>query len=610
MLDAYSQLVRIYDSYMDEFEPTTVPAKGNVIMPPVYYNKVRHTDKQPVYIADINKNGKGRISPAEVVCDDEYHSTLCPSTLSQRINGAHPANQEFQFFTKVSVLASPKTKKRWLSLYRSWIDNYPLAKEQVSPIIRYVENTDFAEVQKHIEADPYLIFRIDTKNIFVNNSALYYEYVDFYRNSLKSSDIYNIEECQDCISGTAGIRVLGKTNDFLGFGVNYANQAKLITKTQPGSTLENNDIFPTTKKNFASFVLTVENSLKIVLAFDYLCEIKQQFGDTRRLVFRFPDGCSFSQFLSSGQITDSIAHFYIMKIRNTKIVEQMIENHVSITVLEWKQNDPAKSTIVRCEEISVEDYVHNINYFVSFIHEYVDNFIERLKKSKNKTDFIPTFTIFNLLCNFYFRDTAIMHKRINTIYDCIVHGRPIQKYVLDDMMKHIIRMIQTQSMNQIQRHYKGYRSSKNYIFDSLTLLAGMIKYNDSFTQERKEDMENDRSYTYGQILAVYQKIEEVVVWNKFNNKSHSTIVEKNFSNFINNPNKYFLLIEQRMAPYLMQSYGKYKHMLEQLYGQLPYVSVDGIVPDNNVVTSNFLLGYYHQLNSMHKKTETEESTDE
>ena len=119
----------------------------------------------------------------------------------------------------------------------------------------------------------------------------------------------------------------------------------------------------------------------------------------------------------------------------------------------------------------------------------------------------------------------------------------------------------------------------------------------------------DRSYLYGRLLAVFNRMETIVNIKK-KNADRETNAFKLWSRYTKEPAKTISVLRKRINPYMrdLSSWNRerFSMMIEDILGKIE--SINGFT--NESLKETYLLGYYSQMEAMRSKKEKENEEDE
>ena len=181
-------------------------------------------------------------------------------------------------------------------------------------------------------------------------------------------------------------------------------------------------------------------------------------------------------------------------------------------------------------------------------------------------------------------DEKVQKKCIDRILPCIIQRKRFPK----DIMRASVR-----NASEPQR-YNGYNWNR-----ILMNTCAMIRKCQMDEGKEGYDMalegggkEKDRDYQFGRLLAILNRIEQVVYYEK--KISRETNAKKYWSAFAKKPVRTFSVLQERLIPYISELHegqkNKYEILIEEVLGNL--TKIDGYT--NEPLKENYLLGYYNQ----------------
>ena len=192
-------------------------------------------------------------------------------------------------------------------------------------------------------------------------------------------------------------------------------------------------------------------------------------------------------------------------------------------------------------------------------------------------------------------DGKVRKKCIDRILPCITERKRFPR----DIMLAAVR-----NAGDPQR-YHGYNAHKILtiacaLVHKCQIDAGKEVYDMSLKKES-----TDRSYLFGRLLAIADKLEEQVYF-KDKVQGRETNARKFWSTFVRKPAKTWAVIYDKLLPYMNRLSGGSKNyyslLLEEVLGKLE----DTNAYHNEQLKENYLLGYYSQYEALRKKEDKDE----
>lgn len=199
-----------------------------------------------------------------------------------------------------------------------------------------------------------------------------------------------------------------------------------------------------------------------------------------------------------------------------------------------------------------------------------------------------------MICNSKLKKTTI-----ERLLPCIIDQKPFPR----DIKR---RMVENAS------HRMSYKKNWNNI---LSATCALIKkchadYGSSKQEEVSAmlDKDNrDRSYLYGRLLAVAEKVEKDTYGD---NENRLTNAERLWSVYTRRPATTWMLLEEKLMPYYgklskTKKGGYYKKLVSEIMNEL-----EPMAENNKKLNENFVLGYYHQRKDFYTKKEIKTNEEE
>lgn len=191
-------------------------------------------------------------------------------------------------------------------------------------------------------------------------------------------------------------------------------------------------------------------------------------------------------------------------------------------------------------------------------------------------------------------DGRIEKKYIDRIIPCITERRRFPR----DIMLAAVR-----NASEPQR-YSGYNAHKILsiacaLIHKCQIDEGKEVYDMSLKKES-----NDRSYLFGRMLAIADKMEEQVCF-KEGVKGRKTNARKFWSTYVRKPARTWAVIYDKLLPYMNRLSDASKRYYASLLGEVLSKLEDTNAYNNEQLKETYLLGYYSQYESFGKKEENE-----
>lgn len=277
-----------------------------------------------------------------------------------------------------------------------------------------------------------------------------------------------------------------------------------------------------------------------------------------------------------------------------------------VIVLALDSATPGRISILYYRELGIGEYLDRLDNWhqgLQWEHYYKK---DREKDELHKFVGAPSprdiaITAFgNQRNNFMELDNKILNKQVERLLPCIIDSKKIPK-------DFVMGAYRNASTPNTKSHYNWYKC--------LTVACSLIKKY-YFDREGEEyDMaldENikDRSYLFGRLLAVADKIEEQAMYSKDKTNSRMSMAKRYMDVFSKRPYKLWATIEQGLKPYFASlrpgSEKFYRNTINQIMDSFEIEGFTSLKP----LEPLYLLGYHSQLQAFkNKKSEENEEVD-
>ncbi len=216
----------------------------------------------------------------------------------------------------------------------------------------------------------------------------------------------------------------------------------------------------------------------------------------------------------------------------------------------------------------------------------------------------PNFTkLFELIYKESKEDKKLRKQFYKDILPCVVEGKTLPRYFVQRAFEKVRK---PESFKDSQGGY-----SATIWRDAINIACAIFnKYYDLRGKYMKLDTnETDRSYLFGRLLALTEKVENVAT-----NYAGQTNAERLFTRFTMRPGQTFFTLQKQLAPYFDKLYGQGKAGLANYFKNeiaevLDKMSKEDLA-SNKAVDEMFILGYYGQRNNKTDKEKENESQNE
>lgn len=245
---------------------------------------------------------------------------------------------------------------------------------------------------------------------------------------------------------------------------------------------------------------------------------------------------------------------------------------------------PGRLAITYYNALSANDFFENYSYWVKSCRW-------KVYQSEN---WVPTFKMI-VECaygiesakNDFEINEKLLKNEMEKLLKCMLYRQSIPQYLM--------KALADKASNPL-----AYKKNRNKV---LCTACAVIKkyYYDKGVKYMTLDKENkDRSYLFGRLLAIYEKIENDVLNHQERDRETNAIRLQ--SSFVNFPMRTWQSLESSVVPYLQKlPYGlriMYKNMIAEIVGMM---EDDGNL--NGRLSETYLLGYYLQRESLYSSKE-------
>lgn len=270
-----------------------------------------------------------------------------------------------------------------------------------------------------------------------------------------------------------------------------------------------------------------------------------------------------------------------------------------VSIISLDAATPGRLSVLYYREFSGEDYLSRIEYW-----HRTASWPQWIKVEEKKyLRLIGAPALYDIVRYAYGterNDFMDLHEKIATfqmkrLLPCIVEKKRIPTDLVINLVRNASRPMARNGFNWqrtldiacgIMRKYNIERKGVDY---AMTL--------------NKE--ERNRSYLYGRLLAVAERIESH--YNYLKNIDRPTNAKRYMEAFSKRPFRVWKQIYERILPYLTSLPGKTRYYFEQQIDEIMNLFEEGDYSSYKGLDGNYLLGYSHQLAEMSKKKEIEEN---
>ena len=260
---------------------------------------------------------------------------------------------------------------------------------------------------------------------------------------------------------------------------------------------------------------------------------------------------------------------------------------------------PGRLSVIEASELSTSEYLENIKKW----HNDCGLIHLSLKKGSPKYYGVPGLK--DIACILYGRekisgDEKLLQSFCNRLRPCIIYGKRLPQDIVNLAVN---RASSPESFDPKSRDWERV----------LSLACSFIKKKE-IENSSKEDWKvslntnsTDRSYLFGRLLAVADKIEYLTY---AKDEDRLTNAKRYMNLFSRQPMKTWANIHDRIIPYLqkLSVYERIKY--EKLIGEITEKMNEADFADNSPLSGLYLLGFYNQSYALNKKKDQEENENE
>lgn len=552
---------------------------------------------------EITVDSDGKFIQA-VSVDKEHQLTIIPVTQDSagRSSGiaAHPLCEQLQYL-------SPKDAKKYeayTAQLEDWCDS-AYTHPKLKPILRYVqrgtiENDLIAASIKYKKKDKPRIRWIVTgigefSGPCWTDRSLFDAYIQYYASVIQQKDSRGI----DMVSGENDVLA----EQHLKGTVSSSGNAKLISANDSSGFTYRGRFILSTEANTIGYRSSqmIHNALKWLASNQ---GVSQNYGKRLFLCWS-PDGI---------EIPSALGPFAKKEDRNSKrVMPSDYKEKLWQTLQGWKNNLPQNSGTV----ISTFDAATPGRLSVTYYQELLtSDFLQRLYDWDNSCCWwsygeVVSPSLYQIVSSAYGTQRTVMNKEILVTEDKVLRSQ-MQVLLSSRVEKAPIPHVLIKKLIEQASCPQNYNSSnREYILTAVCAVLKKDKF-DSTKEELSMALEpekNDRSYQFGRLLAVYEKMETDTYTDNDNTRLSNAIRLQ--SVYCKQPLHYARILEEQInRAYLGQlnpgSRIWYKNIIDQI------MSVLSKFPDEQLdrpLTDSYLIGYYLQRNEFyqsHKKTSKED----
>lgn len=294
-------------------------------------------------------------------------------------------------------------------------------------------------------------------------------------------------------------------------------------------------------------------------------------------------------FESDEDETEDTASLYAERVKKAvNGYRQELEGNEKITVIGVDSADDSKNDMKGRLAVTRYYELNQDSFFGPIVKWY-----ETCRWKRGKHIFTPT--PYKIACAAYgigdkpeVKDTKL--KRVkNAVMDCTLEGRKLSRQVVSDVM---------QSVKNPQKYDE--KVWRNIVAIALAVLSRSEYDKGEILEMNLNKEKRDRSYQFGRLLAVMERIEDSASYRK--EAGHKTTnAVKSWKSFTLKPAYTFSRLHQKVMPYMVSlpsgTQNAYKNVISEIIEKIE--SVDGFT--NEKLDDLYLAGYYLQRDAMIKE---------
>lgn len=439
-------------------------------------------------------------------------------------------------------------------------------KDLHNSYISYVRSINMEKPQKHCNISNELTYCAKSHRGMLGNAKLISvsnNNETYYGRFTSGEEIVNI-----------GYEVSQKTHLMLKYLLENSNNSRWLGET---SYLVNwfSDDIPNNEGLKLTEAISVDGDDDLDL--EYYNEIVSLGGGTSK---------ELSDYLSGGgRKVSTVSKFYIM------IIDKISNGRISIKYF----REMSKSDLYK----RVEEWYHSTRWSV---------YVPKLKKIVQQSpsiyrlaDYVMGMETEDKTTKITCKNKKLRTKTVERLIPCILDGKKIPLDIVRKMYYNLCKKnsygVTWNSLVEV-----GCSIMKKYVID--------YKKKGEVSELLNEEC-NDLSYLYGRLLAVYEKLEADVLYeksNKTNNEGRrSTNAERLWTVYIKTPARTLMILENKIRPYKERlqkskpgSYIYYEQLISSIINCI-VENVDFEAEKNKPLDENFIFAYYAQKQDLYKK---------
>jgi len=192
---------------------------------------------------------------------------------------------------------------------------------------------------------------------------------------------------------------------------------------------------------------------------------------------------------------------------------------------------------------------------------------------------------------------------VERLLPCIIDGKPLPWDIIQSVSKRASQPVSMERWEYNKTIGVSCALIRKYLNDKENDRGNVNEYKEVWTVDLN-DMENNRNYLFGRLLAYARKIEEYSLY-KSGQDPRQTNAERMMTRFRQHPAKTWDELYQRLLPYL----GKFRNTGVESFGNRYEAGMNAVISQlkevggfsNDSLRPEYLLGYQSQLNQFEKE---------
>lgn len=538
----------------------------------------------------------------------------------------HPLTDKLEYYLPAYKTKKKKKYQENCKLIDKWLahESNTDIHTFITAIQKFLNQPDFdKQLSQKLHGDPEQSIKIDTYIEFTIPNFKNYKtysvsnYQELHQSYINFVNLYNKKnhpnDYKKCIVSGKEDRIISKHRGAIG-------NAKLISISANDNRKEmfTGNYFGTSSKTTDIVKIGYQTSEKIHLMLNYLC-------NNRNSCYRIDQSKSNPTYLL---IWKDVS---VPTNEDTMITNNLLSTlGITPTKKEDSITPDRKSRTILNNFYTGQEKLTDDNYYIAIIRKSSDgrsslNYFEAIKKSQlfenlqkwNKTYQWTKITkngnstikpsLFNIINDAFAQDHGgdylELSKGLSTyraqlhenLLSSLLNGQPIPTHIL-------------KRIEQNLKYPKRYPKQWTHLINQ-----GLALLNRKDYQPMLNNSETNRSYLFGRLLAVYERIEATKYSLDDNNSSRETNAQRLWTTCINRPDRILKNLKDKVKPYNDYLYRKHRDLWTKFNKEegdiLTLLDAHRQSPDfNKPLTTDYLFGYQAEKNFLFtssKQTESE-----